>query len=86
MKTKWIATNIRFPEDLYMELKLEAAKNRISVAKLVRQKVSQKIVYKDNTKELNNKLKVMDALAKEIDQQNPKIDLSQEVVKMRYEE
>lgn len=39
---KWITTNIRFPEDMYMELKMEAAKKRKSVAKIVREKMTKK--------------------------------------------
>lgn len=37
----WITTNIRFPEDLYLELKLEAAKTRKSVGKIVRERVTK---------------------------------------------
>lgn len=36
----FITTNIRFPEDVYMQLKEEAAKNRMSLSAVVRQKVS----------------------------------------------
>ncbi|OGM12515.1 hypothetical protein A2V80_01505 [Candidatus Woesebacteria bacterium RBG_16_39_8b] len=39
---KWITTNIRFPEDMYMDLKLEAVKKRKSVAQVVREKVNKK--------------------------------------------
>lgn len=35
----FITTNIRFPEDVYMQLKAEAAKNRMSLSAVVRQKV-----------------------------------------------
>ena len=38
----WITTNIRFPEDLYMELKMEAARRRKSVASVVREKLAKK--------------------------------------------
>ena len=37
----WITTNIRFPEDLYMELKIEAAKRRISLAALIRERIHE---------------------------------------------
>lgn len=33
----WIATNIRFPEDQYMKLKMKAAKERKSVAAVIRE-------------------------------------------------
>lgn len=35
----YITTNIRFPEDIYMQLKEEAAKNRTSLSEIVRRKV-----------------------------------------------
>lgn len=37
----WIATNIRFREDQYMKLKIKAAKERKSVAAVVREAASQ---------------------------------------------
>ena len=36
----WIATNIRFPEDQYMKLKMKAAKERKSVAAVIREAAS----------------------------------------------
>lgn len=38
----WVTTNIRFPEDMYMKLKIEAAQKRKSVASLIREKIQKK--------------------------------------------
>lgn len=43
----WITTNIRFPEDIYMELKIEAAKRRISLAAVVRERVERALRKKN---------------------------------------
>ena len=45
----WITTNIRFPEEEYMELKMEAAKKRKSVAAIIRERVLPKKKYKNKT-------------------------------------
>lgn len=37
----WITTNIRIPEDLYMELKMEAAHTRQSVAQVIRMRLGK---------------------------------------------
>ena len=39
---KWVTTNIRFSENMYMDLKLEAAKKRKSLAQIVREKIAKK--------------------------------------------
>lgn len=38
----WITTNLRLPEDLYMDLKLKAARERKSVASVIREKLGDK--------------------------------------------
>lgn len=38
----WITTNLRLPEDLYMELKLKAARERKSVAAVIRERLTDK--------------------------------------------
>lgn len=80
---KWIATNIRFPEDMYMELKLEAAKERKSVAAVVREKVANKKPQKKvDSKKFMQRL---EKLAKETRRQNPHLNLTQALIEMRYE-
>lgn len=80
----WITTNIRFPEDLYMELKMEAARRRKSVAALVREKISKKKVEKK--KNVKAIMKEMDKLAKETARQNPGINFTEKLIEMRYEQ
>ena len=43
----WITTNLRLPEDLYMDLKLKAARERKSVAAIIRDKLAGKQVHKE---------------------------------------
>lgn len=84
----WITTNIRFPEDLYMELKMEALKRRESVAGLVRKAV-EKIIYKEkqeNKKRGEKLLKEIDRIAKRNAKVLKGISLSEELIKMRYEQ
>ena len=80
----WITTNIRFPEDQYMELKLEAARLRKSIAQIVRERVARKKTSKKkNVKKL---LKEMEKLAAENARQNPGISFSEKLIEMRYEQ
>jgi len=81
---KWITTNIRFPEDMYMELKMEAAKKRTSVAEIVREKLKKKKVTRKKSAE--QIMKELDELAKENDRQNPGISFSEKLIEMRYEQ
>lgn len=60
----WIATNIRFPEDQYMKLKIKAAKERRSVAAVIRE-AAEKVV-KPAVKE-EAKSSRTDAFMKEIE-------------------
>lgn len=43
----WIATNIRFPKDQYMKLKIKAAQERKSVAAVIREAASQVVESED---------------------------------------
>ena len=83
----WITTNIRFPEEMYMELKMEAAKKRKSVAALVRESLSkarkQKASRRNNTAKL---IREFNKIAKENSRQNPGISFSEKLIEMRYEQ
>jgi hypothetical protein len=81
----WITTNIRFPEDLYMELKMEAAASRKSVAALVRERVSVKKNMIPKKTKAETLLKEMDKFAKRMAKKNKGIDFTQGLIKMRYE-
>ena len=82
---KWITTNIRFPEDMYMELKMEAAKRRTSVASIVRARTLKNKTFgrKKSTQQL---MKKFDKIAREIDKQNKGVSLSEKLIEIRYEQ
>ena len=67
----WIATNIRFPKDEYMELKMISAKKRESLSSLVRGAVKKTILKKTrpSPKEIKAKL---DKISKIIGKSVPK--------------
>ena len=80
----WITTNIRFPKDLYMELKVEAARRRLSVAKVVRERVAVPGVAR--TVDPKKTLQQLDIVARKIAQQNPGRNLTKALIDMRYEQ
>lgn len=79
----WVTTNIRFPEEDYLELKMEAVRQRKSFAALVRDRTIRKKASKK--KSINKLIAQMNALAAENARQNPGISFSKELIKMRYE-
>jgi len=76
--------NIRLPEDLYMELKMKAARERKSIAALIREKLAIKEKM-DETKK-KELLRRMKRLGKRIAKQNPGLNLTQGLINMRYEQ
>jgi hypothetical protein len=80
----YITTNIRFPEDLYMELREEAAKKRMSLAAIVRQRVGAKTQKhrKTDVAQLSAKL---DAIAKELGDKLQGFDATAVIRTMRQE-
>lgn len=65
----WIATNIRFPEDEYMQLKLISAQKRESLSSLVRNAVKKTVLKKTkpNAKKIMAKVdRISKALSKSI--------------------
>ncbi|MBI3955539.1 hypothetical protein HY338_03775 [Candidatus Gottesmanbacteria bacterium] len=80
----WITTNIRLPEDIYMEFKMQAARERKSVAEIMREKlIPKKKPQKINVKKF---LKELKKLAAENRKQNPKLNLTKALIEMRYEQ
>lgn len=80
----WITTNIRFPEDVYMDLKMEAARERKSVAEVIREKVATKMrVKKPDTEKF---MREMDRFAKKMAKINKGKSLSDALIEMRYEQ
>lgn len=80
----WITTNIRFPEDLYMTLKAEAANRRMSVAAVIRQRLSDK--KKRTPAQVARIMRQVEKLADENSRQNPGVSFSDKLIEMRYEQ
>lgn len=81
---QWITTNMRFPADLYMALKLEAAKSRRSVTSLIHEKLTAK--SKPKQVNVDKIMSELAKLAKENSKQNPGISFSEKLIEMRYEQ
>lgn len=77
----WITTNLRLPEDLYMDLKIKAAKERKSVAAVIREKLT--IDTKVKNKSI---LQIMKRLGKEIEEDSKGLNLTKKLIEMRYEQ
>mgnify|MGYP001583036850 CR=1 FL=1 len=84
----WITTNLRLPEDLYMELKLKAARERKSVAAIIRDKLSGKQVHKEEGQKRKREklLKDMDKFGRAMARKHPGLNLSKALIEMRYEQ
>jgi len=80
----WITTNIRFPEDLYMALKSDAARRRVSVASVIRQRLTD--VKKRTPAEVARIMRSVKRIAEESARQNPGISFSDKLIEMRYEQ
>ncbi|OGG13444.1 hypothetical protein A3D77_05115 [Candidatus Gottesmanbacteria bacterium RIFCSPHIGHO2_02_FULL_39_11] len=80
----WVTTNIRFPEDQYMELKMEAARLRKSVSEIIRQKVSYR--PKRTAKENKKFITEMNAFAKKMAKLTKGKSISKALIEMRYEQ
>lgn len=80
----WITTNIRLPEDLYMDLKMKAARERKSVAAVIR----AQLLIKEENKAKKNKdlLRRLEAFREKMAGKNKGINLTQAVIDARYEE
>ena len=80
----WVTTHIRLPEDLYMQLKNEAAQKKKSVDAVVREKLTGKPQAKQGDK--MHLLERLQKVAKKIAEENKGANLSQELIKLRYEQ
>jgi plasmid stability protein len=79
----WITTNLRLPEDLYMELKMKAARERKSIAAVVREKLSgEKTLTDEKAKRL---LQKMNSLREKIAKEHKELNLTKAVIDARYE-
>ncbi len=68
----WIATNIRFPEDQYMALKQRAARERKSLAKIIREATDGQIQRDVSQKEKKNKTEAFMEKVEKVAKQNAK--------------
>lgn len=82
----WVTTNIRFPEDVYMELKREAAEKRKSLAAVVREKVVKAGGKRAKKRNVEKMMRELEKLAKENARQNPGMSFSEKLIEMRYEQ
>lgn len=80
----WITTNIRFPEDLYMTLKAEAARRRLSVAAVIRQRLTDK--KKRSPADVARIMRSVKKLADQNARESGVVSLSDALIQMRYEQ
>lgn len=79
----WVTTNIRLPQDQYLELKLQAARERKSLAALIRQKLAKGKVAKN--KKATTLIRDFTQLAKQVAKENKGLNLTNALLEMRYE-
>lgn len=82
---QWITTNMRFPADGYMALKLEALNKKMSVTSLIHRKLFSK-KKSVTTNDVDKVMANLNKLAKETSKQNPGISFSEKLIEMRYEQ
>lgn len=78
----WITTNIRLPEDVYMDLKMQAARERKSVAEIIRKKIVQPS-SQEGTQDLISSMRKLGA---RIAKKHKGLDLTKALIEMRYEQ
>lgn len=80
----WITTNIRLPEDIYMEFKMQAARERKSIAEIMREKLVPK--QKPSEKSTRMLMKEFNRVAKANARVMKGKSLSKLLIEMRYEQ
>lgn len=80
----WVTTNIRLPDDIYMDLKMKAAKERKSVAAVIREKLSED--KKIGMKEGEGLLQRMEKFSQRIAKKSPHLNLTKAVIEARYQQ
>lgn len=80
----WVTTNIRFPESLYMELKIEAARRRKSIAAIIREKVATKGTTRKVA--VNKILSEMKRVARTNEKYMKGVNLTKALIEMRSEQ
>lgn len=86
----WIATNIRFPEEEYQKLKIKAARERKSLAAIIREATAKVIEPEQRQKERELKAKKLITEVRKIGQEMAKYTKGFDSVKalreIRYNE
>lgn len=80
----WITTNIRIPDDIYMDLKMQAARERKSIAAVIREKLSED--KKIGSKKGKALLQKMEKYSQRIAKKSPHLNLTQAVIDARYQQ
>jgi len=78
----WVTTNLRLPEEDYMELKLTAARKRTSVNALIREKLG----VRKTAATRDEFWKKVEQFAKHVAEKYPNTNLSDKLIEMRYEQ
>ena len=78
----YVTTNIRLPEEDYLQLKEEAAKKRKSLAAVIREKIA--IEHKRYETEIESFLRQRDQLAKKLKKKLQGFDVVKALREMRY--
>lgn len=78
----WVTTNLRLPEDLYIDLKLKAAHERKSVAAVIREKLAHHSKQK-NSQDIRE---MFVELGNKIAKEDKKLNLTKNLIEMRYEQ
>ncbi len=81
MSMNWITTNLRLPEDIYMDLKMQAARERKSVAAVIREKLSSN--QQGKSQDLLQSIK---NFGRKIAKKQKGLNLTKAVIEMRYEQ
>lgn len=84
----WVSTNIRFPEDQYRKLKIKAAKERKSLARVVREATTEVITEEKPKKRIKNIKTFMKELRKLAEENSREagidFDFTKTLREMRY--
>lgn len=82
----WVTTNIRFPEDQYLMLKLEAAQNRKSFSALLRERAQTGRTFVKRQVDAVAFMRKVRKIAKENAIHLKGVNLTKALIDMRYEQ
>lgn len=82
----WVTTNVRFPKDQYLMLKLEAAQNRKSFSALLRERAQADRTYVKRQVDTVAFMRKVRKIAKENAKYLKDVNLTKALIDMRYEQ